>query len=103
MKIRHVFAYVAFACLLFSQQLGIAHAVSHLSQNIGGVQEKQLPAELQCEQCVTFAAFGSALTGSPPPGPTFFAQRAVAAEPLRITLLPAEARPFDSRAPPVPV
>ena len=103
MKIRHVFAYVAFACLLFSQQLGIVHAVSHLSQGTGSVLEKQLPAELQCEQCLAYAAFGSALTGSPPPAPAFFAQRAVVAEPLHLTSLPVEARPFDSRAPPIPV
>ena len=101
MKIRHVFAYIAFACLLFSQQLGMVHAISHISQDAGSVQETPLPAELQCEQCLVYAAFGSALAGSLAPAPDFFAQYAFAAEPLHITPLPSEARPFDSRAPPV--
>lgn len=103
MKARRVFAHIAFAFLLLSQQLGIMHAISHISQDAayGSVQEKRLPRELQCEQCLTFAAFGSGLTGALP-SPLFFLPEIDTAIAVSIVeRLPATPRAFDSRAPPI--
>lgn len=102
--VRCAFGYIAFAFLLLvSQQLGMAHAVSHLSQDSrpGNVQKKQLPAELQCDQCLAFAAIGAGLTGSPPSAPQFLAPRETSVEVPLVKVLPAAPRAFDSRAPPV--
>jgi hypothetical protein len=102
-KIRRVFAHIAFAfLLLISQQLGMTHAISHISSEIGAgaSQKKQLPAELQCEQCLAFASLGSALTGDPP---SVAQQFLPSAEPLaasQLEPLPSSPRPFDSRGPP---
>lgn len=49
--------------LLMTQQMGLAHAVSHLSNPQGSSQKKQLPIEQVCDQCLAFAQIGSALTG----------------------------------------
>lgn len=102
--VRRAFAHIAFAFLLLvSQQLGMAHAVSHLSQDSrsGSVQKKQLPAELQCDQCLAFAAIGAGLTSSPPSLPQFLAPRETSVEVPLAKELPAAPRAFDSRAPPV--
>jgi hypothetical protein len=49
--------------LLLSQQMGYAHAVSHLSDSTHRTrQNKQLPIEQACDQCLAFAQIGSALT-----------------------------------------
>jgi hypothetical protein len=53
--------------LLGSQQFGYAHAVSHLSDSShrsqkNTQQNKQLPIEQVCDQCLAFAQIGSALT-----------------------------------------
>jgi hypothetical protein len=104
--LRRAFAHIAFAFLLLvSQQLGMAHAVSHLSQDSrsGNVQKKQLPAELQCDQCLAFAAIGAGLTGSLPSAPQFLAPRETSVEVPLAKALPAAPRAFDSRAPPVRV
>jgi hypothetical protein len=48
--------------LLFTQQMGFAHAISHLSDlNSGSVQVKQIPLEQACDHCLAFAQVGSAL------------------------------------------
>lgn len=103
MKLRRTLAYIAFTFLLLSQQLGISHAISHISSDAtpAGFEKKQLPAEMQCAQCVLFAALGSGLNG-PPPSVTFPpALTDTAIAPLFFQLLPPAFRAFDSRAPPV--
>lgn len=101
-SVNRAIACIAFAFLLLSQQLGFAHAISHLSARVdsGSVQKKSLPAELQCEQCLHFSALGSGLTSSAPalalPAATaapFIPIRAEAPHPRAL-------RAFDSRAPP---
>jgi hypothetical protein len=103
-KITRSVAHIALVLLLlFSQQLGIAHAVSHLSpeKTSSTTNDKRLPAELQCDQCLAFAAIGSALGASQH---AFFC--AMQAEGMAIpntasALLSTKHRAFDSRAPPV--
>ncbi|MDO8178191.1 MAG: hypothetical protein Q7U12_16845 [Undibacterium sp.] len=52
--------------LLFMQQVGYAHAISHLSNaNFSNVKNSHLPAELACEQCIAFAQVGSAVRTDP--------------------------------------
>lgn len=106
MTARRVFARIAFAfLLLLSQQQGMSHAVSHLSSDFGSgsTQKKHLPAEMQCDQCLAFAAIGAGLTGSPPSIPQSFVPRETSVEVPLAKALPAAPRAFDSRAPPVRV
>jgi hypothetical protein len=88
--------------LLLSQQLGLAHAATHLSSDIASSasHDKKLPDEMHCAQCLAFASIGSALTG-----PSFswhcdtiVFRIAVAAKVDNI--FPCTVRAFDSRAPP---
>ena len=105
MKVHRTFVHIAFAfLLLLSQQLGMSHAITHLSADASAssTQKKQLPAERQCEQCLSFAALDSGLTGSPP---AF--QRP--ADPIDVDVKvmlaaprPANIRAFEARAPPSP-
>ncbi|HJV83206.1 hypothetical protein [Noviherbaspirillum sp.] len=89
--------------LLVTQQLGITHAISHLSSatTSGKVQDKQLPAELQCEQCLAFAAIGAGLAGSPPPLVLLAMPSETGTDIPLAAQLPPVPRAFDSRAPPV--
>ncbi len=88
--------------LLVSQQLGITHAISHLSSiaTSGKVQDKQLPADLQCEQCLAFAAIGAGLAGSPPELALLAAPCETGVAIPLVAQLPPVPRAFDSRAPP---
>lgn len=87
--------------LLLSQQMGIAHAVSHLSDASHKTsQNKQLPIEQTCGQCLAYAQIGSALTG-PSVLPLVQAAPALVID----TVLPQHFSPrtvfaFHSRAPP---
>jgi hypothetical protein len=61
-SVRHVLLSLL---LLLSQQMGIAHAVSHLSDARQQTsQDKQLPVEQTCEQCLAYAQIGSGLTSA---------------------------------------
>jgi hypothetical protein len=63
--------------LLFTQQIGYAHAISHLVKaNYSESKNSQLPVEQACEHCIAFAQIGSALRSDP----IFFAVTPVAAE-----------------------
>jgi hypothetical protein len=59
--------------LLFTQQMGFAHAISHLSDlSSNSVKVKQVPLEKACDHCLAFAQVGSALSSdagpyTPPP------------------------------------
>jgi len=102
-NIRRIVAHLAFACfLLLSQQLGIVHAISHIASDssLSESKRKQLPKELQCEQCLAFAAIGSGLTSSPISIAPVFLPSAAPVTALHAYLLPPAGRLFDSRAPP---
>ena len=66
MRIRRSIQHVLLSLLLLlSQQMGVAHAVSHLSDvRQQTSQNKQLPVEQMCEQCLAYAQIGSALTSA---------------------------------------
>lgn len=103
MKLRQTAARIVLSLLLLlSQQLAVAHAVSHLSSEraSGIARQKQLPPELQCDQCLAFAAIGAAV--DTPPHAFFIglsaSLRGTLCAPSR--LLPFPQRAFDSRAPP---
>jgi hypothetical protein len=103
-KPQRIFSHLAFALfLLLSQQLGIAHAISHFSSDrvSRGPHEKPLPAEMQCSQCLAFAAIGSALNGA---SATFAAVVQACWLPIAPPvdrLLPSALHAYHSRAPPV--
>lgn len=102
-NIRQTILHVLLALLLLlSQQMGAAHAVSHLAPDNyqGKSQDQRLPNEKPCDQCVAFAHIGSALTNPPL---VFFTEPAANAAPIA-TPYAAHARgialAFRSRAPP---
>lgn len=103
MNLRRVFAHVVLAFLLLSQQLGITHAISHISSvtSSGRSTDKELPAELQCVQCLAFAAIGSGLPGAPLQLNLLDAAAGTITFVLLFKPLPSALRAFDSRAPPL--
>ncbi|MGZ3159533.1 MAG: hypothetical protein ACXU7D_09230 [Burkholderiaceae bacterium] len=88
--------------LLVSQQMGYAHTVSHLSDGSRHSQQnKQLPIEQVCDQCLAFAQIGSALTSH-----AFLVFADAAPSPVSLShtapiLVPRTVCAFHSRAPPV--
>jgi len=103
-KPQRIFSHLAFALfLLLSQQLGIAHAISHFSSDrvSRSTHEKPLPAEMQCSQCLAFAAIGSALNGA---SATCAAVVPIGWRPIAPPVakrLPSVLHAYHSRAPPV--
>lgn len=102
MKIRPSILPVLLALLLLlSQQLGMAHAVSHLSDAQRTSQHnKQLPIDQTCSQCLAFAQIGSALTNPPF---AFFATSFAGLAPLVALYHRSYGKPFlafQFRAPP---
>lgn len=102
MKISRLFFPALLALvLLLSQQMGYAHDISHLSDTSRNTsQNKQLPAEQVCDQCLAFAQIGAALTSQPV---GFFADRIPGAAPLvglTQIVAPRTVCVFHSRAPP---
>jgi hypothetical protein len=102
-KSRPILAYVVLAFLLFTQQLGITHAISHLSSDTtsSSSQKKLLPGETQCAQCLAFAALDSGLTGSLPTISVFAVPDDTTIAFVTGNPLPSDFRPFNPRAPPV--
>lgn len=107
LKLRQPALHLVFAfLLLLSQQMGLAHAVLHLSSGAetsadSTSQDKQLPRETQCSKCFAYASIGSALTT---PSASFFADFFVSRADRGVAvdqILPRVIRAFDSRAPPV--
>jgi hypothetical protein len=99
------FIHIALAfLLLLSQQLGISHAITHLSTgaDAGSLQKKQLPVEKQCAQCLAFAAVDSGLASSSPAFIRPAGPEDGYAGMLFTGPLPAAILAFESRAPPVP-
>jgi hypothetical protein len=92
--------------LLVSQQLALVHAVSHIADarpptSQHTPQNKQLPAEQSCAQCLAFAQIGSALTGSTLPAQAAGIDDAVNVVPPAGRLGPDIFSAFHPRAPPV--
>jgi hypothetical protein len=94
---------VLLACLLVViQQLGFAHALSHLANpnsQQSSRKDTQHPAEKVCIECVVFAQIGAGLTGQAPRVAAAAPQLEVVAAPARVfdpEFIPA----FQSRAPP---
>jgi hypothetical protein len=90
--------------LLLSQQMGMAHAISHLSSGLtsSASHDKHLPSQMQCDQCVAFASIGSAVPNPPVSLFVDISTNRVAVDARIGKLLFRTIRAFDSRAPPVP-
>ena len=107
-KPRRLLAHLAFALfMLLSQQLGIAHEISHLSSRetsgpSGAGRHRPLPAEMQCSACLAFAAVGSVLTGSSPVFDAGVAITRAAREVAVARFYRRHRSVFHSRAPPFP-
>ena len=88
--------------LLLSQQLGFAHAVSHISDppRYSTSHGKQLPIEQACEQCLAFAQIGSALPTHVFSLTVDTARDAAIPATSSSVLYPRPIRAFQSRAPP---
>jgi len=101
-KTRSVIAHCLLALLLLlSQQLAAVHAVSHIGDaRTHSTQEKQLPADQVCAQCLAFASIGSALTGHAPAFVGNGVDDAVDVTMPHDRARPEAFRAFQSRAPP---
>jgi hypothetical protein len=104
--VRWLLALLLLVSLLMSQQLAVVHAVSHIADarphtSQHKQQNKQLPAEQSCAQCLAFAQIDSALTGSALPAQTTGIDVAVSLVPAAGRLGPDSFSAFHSRAPPV--
>ena len=65
MKLNRVVYPLLFAfALLFAQQGGVAHSVSHALSEQTQQQDKQTPHQHTCEQCEAYAQLGSALNSN---------------------------------------
>lgn len=109
MNRRVLFRVLLSLVLLVSQQMAIAHAISHWSAATSGEQasagesalSRAVAADKSCAQCLAFAQVGSALAHFgpflvPDPGLRFaLARQAVA------PLLPATVLHYHPRGPPV--
>ncbi len=101
MKTRHILLRVLLALLLLvSQQMAMAHVVSHLSSSHSESSGKQVAGDQYCGDCLAAAQLGSATTNTAIPIPAD-AGPAVA-PPLHVAhlFLAGTACPFQSRAPP---
>lgn len=91
--------------LLLSQQMALAHAVTHIRQPVesGSTTDDGLPDELQCIKCFAFASVGTALSSAALSW--FIALDARWSTPAGIVIHPRRSllRAFDSRAPPLTV
>lgn len=103
---RSAFHVVLALLLLLSQQLGMAHAVTHLSTNVASgmssepASDKHLPGDLHCVQCHAFSSLDSALASQPFAWPVDAPARWFNGYADGKKFLPAAIRAFDSRAPP---
>lgn len=97
---RRVFPLLLAFFLLFSQQIGMAHGVSHLSLDAASSHDQSLPAEIQCEQCLVFASLSAAPPALLPVIALHQSKDTVSPglykQILRTCAIPA----FESRAPP---
>jgi hypothetical protein len=92
--------------LLLSQQMAIAHAITHVGDGRGHTsqqssQEKQLPAHEACAQCLAFAQIGSGLATASCSLPDHGPDEATYDRVRHASASLAPLRAFQSRAPPV--
>lgn len=98
--------------LVLSQQMGIAHALSHWSGNGSGRVSastgerqvrpaKSLALDQSCEQCLAFAQIGSALDTAFHSFPATRAGATAVAGGVETSFRPRTVCVFQSRAPPV--
>jgi len=87
--------------LLVTQQMGLAHALSHLSgARQGSSQDQHLPGSEHCDQCLAFAATGSGITSHAVVfSPGLFGDVALS-KLATWSFSPPANRPFEARAPP---
>lgn len=88
--------------LVTIQQLGFAHALSHLTNPNSprsSRNDTQQPVEKVCIECVAFAQIGAGLTGAAPAPAVVATQIEVVAAPFRV-FAPEFLPVFRSRAPP---
>jgi len=92
--------WLAFA-LLFAQQGGALHALSHLADGAPAQsqQEKHLPHSPACDKCMVYAGIGSAAPSSPPVFATQETTSALAAV-LFLLFFSTTSYSYLSRAPP---
>lgn len=102
MKTRHIIVRLLLALtLLISQQMAMAHAVSHLSGSHTDSSGKQIAADQFCGDCLAAAQLGSAAVDSVAPN-AFDTGPAPAHVPqVAHVFLPGTACAFQSRAPPL--
>ena len=93
------------ACLLaLTQQLGFAHALSHLGKSIPAPSrnDTQHPAEKVCTECALYAQLDAGFTSAITAPIVVAAVYQPISESFRV-FDPAFRPPFHSRAPPLPV
>ena len=91
--------------LVFCQQVGFAHALTHLNNPTAPRptrSDTQHPAEKACTGCVMFAQLGAALTGSALHVGVASAEYEQVAITVRV-FDPAFIPAYHSRAPPLPI
>jgi hypothetical protein len=97
-KIRSFICALLALLLVAIQQVGFAHALTHL---VGQTSRSDTPhpAQKVCIECIAFAQIGTGLTTHPPQLPLVAAAIPVAAAPAG-NHIPAFVPHFHSRAPP---
>lgn len=109
-SLQRLLAQIALAFLLLTQQGGIQHAISHLSESGSGpsqpsqarIEKKQLPGETHCTLCLELAGLGTGLHGDGFRLPAATPHGDAVSQLVPVFLAPPSRRAFDSRAPPRP-
>ncbi len=87
--------------LLFSQQMRVAHAVSHWGDfQRDSTEHQQTPAEKICDQCLAFAQIGSAIHSHALSFASFAMHAGAQPDPLTQSCVSRTACVYLSRAPP---
>jgi hypothetical protein len=102
MKTRHILLRVLLALsLLVSQQMAMAHLVSHLSGSHNESSGKQVAGDQYCDDCLSAAQLGSAATNTVIPILTDAGPAVAPSLHVAHLFLAGTACPFQSRAPPL--
>ena len=80
--------------------MGLAHAISHLSDFSSSVKLKQMPLERACDHCQAFAQVGAALASDAQPYKANVGDAEVALSCVASVHLARTICVFQSRAPP---
>jgi hypothetical protein len=102
MTTRHILLRLLLALtLLFSQQVAMAHAMSHLSGSHLDASGKQVPADDYCGDCLSAAQLGSAANNTAAPMPADAGPVIAPSLHVAHAFLAGTACAFQSRAPPL--